>query len=111
MEYIYESPRDQVLHSMATQGWGNETDGSEDSSIGLFTRISNTVPELFEIRQAFDDDIRQARIAAEELLGHFIVRVDTDPQVEVVKYPTEAACVAQFNDRCQALGEIQAGTA
>ncbi|WOI85952.1 hypothetical protein [Rhodococcus qingshengii] len=86
----YRTPRDEVLHSMADNGWANESAGDVASSHGWFARISNEPADIHELSQVFDVDIYRTGIDPQALVGHYLL-VETSEQVTVIPYATEVA--------------------
>lgn len=84
----YSSPRDEVLHSMAVNGWANESAGDKSSRFGWFARITNEPTDIYELSQVFDGDIDRTGIDPQVLVGHYLL-VETHEQVGVVQYATE----------------------
>lgn len=94
----FDSPRDAVLHAMATQGWCNESSGEVDSPTHWFARVSNERAELVEIEQAFSDDVYLVGVEFDwdAIIGHYLVTEDSQGFAYVTQYDNEADLIAAF---------------
>lgn len=90
-----------VLQAMVTGGWANESDGHVDSPQGHFARISNSDAEVHGmggVADTFADDIVLYEMASiDELIGHFLVREDSQGFVHVTEYDNPIDLTRDFH--------------
>lgn len=102
----YDSLRDQCLHLMTLEAWGNTSSGDVQSPQGFFTRICISEAELFEVVQAFKEQLEAAGLTdPESLIGNYIVRESNDGFVTVDVHDTEDDAVLAYEALSQAYDE------
>ena len=95
----YDSSRDEVLHSMALQGWSNKSDGDVECPTGYFSLICNSTGELEQILGPFSGEIASAELTdTNELIGNFLVIEDSQGFVHVWEYATVLAAQAEYRE-------------
>lgn len=92
----FSSARDEMLWTMTFEGWANESGGTVESPVGYFARVSNSAEEIREIQDAFSDSLPEDFTDWNSIIGHFLLREDSNGFVYVDKYPTEAALIERY---------------
>lgn len=102
----FSSARDSILHYMS-DGWGNDSSGSVDAPTGYFVRISNdweeVKPENGEFSSMLEEwfeqnpEVTDSPELRRELVGHFLVREDSNGFVTITEYPTKGALQSDFD--------------
>lgn len=90
-----------VLQAMVTGGWANESDGDVESPQGAFARVSNSEAEVYgepgSIVSTFSDVIAMYGMTdTNELIGHFLVREDSQGFVYITSYDNPIALTRDF---------------
>lgn len=88
---MHDSPRDQVLHAMAQQGWANESDGNVEAPTGWFCRISNALDDVVSIIDAFGLEALEIdpNFDFSEVIGHFLLVEDDQGFISVFEFESE----------------------
>lgn len=88
-----------VLQAMVSGGWANESDGDVESPQGHFARVTVEPAELEECVNAFEDVIAVYGLEDENtLIGHFLVREDSQGFVHVTEYDNPIALTRDFQE-------------
>jgi hypothetical protein len=97
---MHDSPRDQILHAMAREGWANESDGNVESLTGWFCRISNSADDIVSLVDAFGETAFGIAPAFDfsELIGHFVLSENSDGNIYVSEWPSEHIARLSFNE-------------
>lgn len=106
----FDSFRDSALHYLCSGEWGNASFG-DVTDYGVYVwRISNSweevKPEAMDFTSVIEEwapmegyETLHADIAfRQSLVGHFLVSENSQGQVSVRQFPSEAALLARFND-------------
>lgn len=93
----FDSPRDERLHYLTLEGWGNQSDGNVECPVGWFCLITIDNTELPEIKDAFrDNPYLQGDDVWAELIGNFIVRENNQGFVTVESYDAVSDAKANY---------------
>jgi hypothetical protein len=88
-----------LFDAMVNDGWANESSGNIESPTGHFARISNSLAELTEVLQAFEDVTDDYGVpAADDITGHFLVTTNEQGFIYVTRYASEAALIAAYRE-------------
>jgi hypothetical protein len=98
-EFRYDSPRDQALHLMVAQLWGEKHSGDPQSEQGLFGHISNYPQDAPALEDAFGPDLTRLGCNVADVTGHFIVIVDEDFHVTVEEFNTRHDAHRAYSER------------
>lgn len=72
---------------MVTEGWANESDGSVDSPMGAFARVSVSEAEVGEVVDAFKDVLAMYPLdSLTQLIGNWLVEEDSQGNVSVTPW-------------------------
>jgi hypothetical protein len=86
-----------VLQAMITQGWANESDGDVEAPTGHFARVTNEARDIDGVHDAFKDVIVAYGLGDESvLIGHFLVREDSQGFVDVTSYDNPIELTRDF---------------
>jgi hypothetical protein len=86
-----------VLQAMVTGGWANESDGDVSAPTGHFARVSNTIDEMSEVWQAFNEEMSAYGMDdSSVLIGHYLVVEDSQGNVTVTAYDNPIALTRDF---------------
>lgn len=86
-----------VLQAMVTGGWANESDGSVEAPTGHFARVTNEARDMDGVHDAFKDVIVTYGLGDEsKLIGHFLVREDSNGMVSITAYDNPIALTRDF---------------
>jgi len=103
-----KTPLEAVLQAMVTGGWANESDGDVDSPQGHFARVTVEPAELSEVQGAFNDEMRMQgwnEDDAHKLIGHFLVREDSQGNVFITSYDNPIELTRDFQQLQDAYAE------
>lgn len=91
----FDSARDEVLYTMALEGWANDSDGESAALTGWFARLTQSDAEIKEIREAFEDAAPES-FEWSSIVGLFLLRESNEGFVTVTEYATERELTSEF---------------
>jgi hypothetical protein len=92
----YNSARDELLHRMTAEMWGNQSSGDVAAPTGAFSLITISDTEKAECAAAFADDLTELSVPMPT--GAFLVREDSQGFVTVDEHPTETAATVAYRE-------------
>lgn len=87
--------QENVARTMITGGWANDTFGSVQEG-GHFALIIIEPRDLEEIQDAFAEEIAMYEQIPAEMVGNYIVREDSQGNVDVNTFETESGARAMW---------------
>lgn len=97
----YDSPRDEVLHQLATSGtWGQDS-GDVQAPTGWFAEIDLDTSDFAALRIEFPQLLEDSGLGLTDadmapLTGFFIVQEHHDGRVDVTAYGTSAELLSAY---------------
>ena len=103
----YDSVRDEILDAMTKAGWSNASSGDVESPTGWFARITIDSADIASVRDTFEGEFSHLVISSHwnDVIGHFLVREDSQGFVTVTQYPTEAELISAYDELDNAYGD------
>jgi len=110
MSYValgkYSNEFEDALHYLCVADWSNESFGHVEAPTGYVWRISNNweevKPENGEFNSVMEDWFEQNDVEDSEefrrgLVGHFIIREDSQGFIHLLSFPTEKEMLEEFD--------------